>query len=356
MRQDICELVSKNSSLNEILYTQPYIIAEIGVNHEGCLDLAKRQINEAAEGGADAVKFQTYKAETIACVDSPSYWDTNKEKTKSQYELFKKYDKFWKNEFEILSEYACEAGVDFLSTPFDDESATFLAELMPAYKISSSDLNNLPFIDIICSHHKPIILSTGAAYIWEISQTVEFIKNRDIDVALLHCVLNYPTMDENANLGAIQNIARHFPGHTVGYSDHTLPKQMETMKTAYLLGAKILEKHFTHDKTLPGNDHYHAMDKKDLVTLRENIQHSIDLIGSGIKTPDQHELSARTFARRSLVSSIDIPVGTILTRDMITYKRPGTGIDPRMIDKLIGRRATVSIRADQQIQWENTEL
>ena len=128
------------------------------------------------------------------------------------------------------------------------------------------------------------------------------------------------------------------------------------MKTAYLLGAKILEKHFTHDKTLPGNDHYHAMDKKDLVTLRENIQHSIDLIGSGIKTPDQHELSARTFARRSLVSSIDIAVGTILTRDMITYKRPGTGIDPRMIDKLIGRRATVSIRADQQIQWENTEL
>ena len=152
-----------------------------------------------------------------------------------------------------------------------------------------------------------------------------------------------------------KRLQEHFPGYTVGYSDHTLPKQMETMETAYLLGAKILEKHFTHDNTLPGNDHYHAMDKYDLVKLRDNIQKLVELIGYGSKTPDQHETSARTFARRSLVSSVDISVGTVLTRDMITYKRPGTGIDPRMIDKLIGRKVTEYINADQQIKWESTE-
>jgi sialic acid synthase SpsE len=146
----------------------PYIIAEAGVNHEGSMDLAKRLIDEAAEGGAQAIKFQTYKAETIASKDSPYYWDINKEPTRSQFELFKKYDKFWKGEYEVLKKHCDTAGIEFMSTPFDVESANFLNDLMPVFKISSSDITNLPFIEHQCKFGKPIILSTGASYLWEV--------------------------------------------------------------------------------------------------------------------------------------------------------------------------------------------
>ncbi|MCX7729346.1 MAG: N-acetylneuraminate synthase family protein, partial [Bacteroidia bacterium] len=151
---------------NEI--QKPFIIAEAGVNHEGSMELAKRLINEAAEGGADAIKFQSYKAETLASKNSPYYWDISKEPTRSQYELFKKYDKFWKKEYEELKKYCDQIGIEFMSTPFDIESANFLNELMDVYKISSSDITNLPFIEYQCRFGKPIILSTGASYLWEI--------------------------------------------------------------------------------------------------------------------------------------------------------------------------------------------
>ncbi|MFK7905277.1 MAG: N-acetylneuraminate synthase family protein, partial [Chitinophagales bacterium] len=155
---------------------RPYIIAEAGVNHEGSMELAKRLIDEALEGGSNAIKFQTYKAATLASKDSPSYWDTTKEATRSQYELFKKYDKFWKKEYEELKVYCDKAGIEFMSTPFDVESATFLNDLMPVFKISSSDITNLPFIDYMCRFDKPILLSTGASYLWEVQQAVELIE------------------------------------------------------------------------------------------------------------------------------------------------------------------------------------
>ena len=170
---------------------RPYIIAEAGVNHEGSLDLAKRLIDEASEGGAQAIKFQTYKAHTIASKESPSYWDTTKESTRSQFELFKKYDSFWKKEYVALKEYCDSAGIEFLSTPFDTDSATFLNELMEVYKISSSDITNLPFIEFICQFEKPIILSTGASYLWEIQEAVETISKYDLPICLMHCILNY---------------------------------------------------------------------------------------------------------------------------------------------------------------------
>ena len=154
----------------------PYIIAEAGVNHEGDMELAKRLIDEAKEGGADAIKFQTYKAETIASRDSPSYWDLTKEPTDSQFKLFKKYDKFWKKEYETLKLHCDQVGIEFLSTPFDVESARFLNDLMKVFKISSSDLNNKPFIEFLCGFGKPILLSTGAAYLWEIEQAVGWIE------------------------------------------------------------------------------------------------------------------------------------------------------------------------------------
>ena len=329
----------------------PYIIAEAGVNHEGSMELAKRLIDEAKEGGADAIKFQTYKAETIASKDSPSYWDLTKEPTDSQYRLFKKYDKFWKTEFEALARHCGDVGIEFMSTPFDVESANFLNDLMEVFKISSSDLNNKPFIDILCGYGKPIILSTGASWMWEVEQTVGWIQAHGNPLALLHCVLNYPTADENANLAMIPELARKFPEYLVGYSDHTLPKDMKTLEVATLLGARIIEKHFTHDKTLPGNDHYHAMDKEDLKRFHARMDILFELLGDSRKRPIESEGPARANARRSLVAARNIPVGKVIEATDITWKRPGLGIDPRSFDRLIGRIAAQQISEDTVFQW-----
>jgi len=330
---------------------RPYIIAEAGVNHEGDMNLARRLIEEAREGGADAIKFQTYKAETIASKDSPSYWDLSKEPTDSQYQLFKKYDKFWKSEFEALKRYCDDVGIEFMSTPFDTESASFLNELMDVFKISSSDLNNKPFIDILCTFGKPIVLSTGAAYMWEVHQAVEWIEAHGNPYALLHCVLNYPTDDANANLAMILDLRRAFPRIPIGYSDHTLPKDMQTLEAATLLGARILEKHFTHDKTLPGNDHYHAMDKTDLKRFRERLNTVFTLLGDQHKHPLPSEAISRANARRSLVAVRAIPVGTSIAPSDLTWKRPGRGIDPRDYDRLLGRLARQDIAEDTVLQW-----
>jgi sialic acid synthase SpsE len=268
------------NNYNPNILVKPYIIAEAGVNHEGSMELAKRLIDEAAEGGAHAIKFQTYKAETIASKDSPYYWDITKEPTRRQFELFKKYDSFWKNEYEKLKLHCDAAGIEFMSTPFDVESAKFLNDLMPVFKISSSDITNLPFIEYQCSFGKPIILSTGASYLWEVQQAIETIEKYGNKLCLMHCVLNYPTMDENANLGMIKDLIKHFPQVVPGYSDHTLPNKMDICKTATLLGAAVIEKHFTHDKTLPGNDHYHAMDKEDLKHFHKIMDESFLALGS----------------------------------------------------------------------------
>lgn len=330
---------------------KPYIIAEAGVNHEGSMELAKRLIDEAAEGGADAIKFQTYKAETIASKDSPYYWDLNSEPTESQFELFKKYDSFWKNEYEQLAVYCQKAGIEFMSTPFDVESAHFLNDMMPAFKVSSSDLTNLPFIEIMCGFNKPMILSTGASYLWEIQQAVEVIEKHGNPLCLMHCVLNYPTMDENAHLGMIQDLIRHFPSHVPGYSDHTLPKDMASLHIATLLGATVLEKHFTHDKTLPGNDHYHAMDMADLKGFNTHMERTIELLGSFEVSALPGEEKARQNARRSLVAAKDIPAGKVIDKEDLTWKRPAKGISPRHYEEVLGKKATRQIAEDEILMW-----
>ena len=228
----------------------PYMIAEAGVNHEGSMEIAKRLVREAKEGGANAIKFQSYKAESLASKDSPAYWDTTKEPTQSQYELFKKHDSFWKAEMQELKNYCDEVGIEFLSTPFDIESATFLNDMMDVFKISSSDITNKPFIEFMCGFGKPILLSTGASSLEEVKDAVGWIKAFDLPLSLMHCVLNYPTPDKNANLGMILGLKEAFPDLVIGYSDHTLPKNMKVCEVASLLGSKIIEKHFTHDKTL----------------------------------------------------------------------------------------------------------
>lgn len=330
---------------------QPYIIAEVGVNHEGSMELAKRLVNEAKEGGADAVKFQSYKAETLASKDSPSYWDTNEEPTTSQYKLFKKHDSFWKDEMQELKDYCDEVGIEFMSTPFDIESADFLNTMMDVYKISSSDLTNKPFIEYLCKFNKPIILSTGASDLFEIQESVSWIEKNGNPLALLHCVLNYPTPDKNANLGMILDLKAKFPNKIIGYSDHTLPKDMKVCEMATMLGSVIIEKHFTHDKTLPGNDHYHAMDKEDLKLFRNNLKRTFEILGSFKVEALDDETPARNNARRSLVALRDIPKGKLIEKEDLTFKRPAHGISPKFIDEVVGKVASVDIKDDDVMRW-----
>lgn len=330
----------------------PYVIAEAGVNHEGDMSLARRLIDEAAEAGANAIKFQTYKAGMLASKNSPSYWDTTKEPTKSQFELFSKYDKFWKPEFEELKKQCDIVDIEFMSTPFDLESACFLSDLVDVFKISSSDITNKPFIKTIAGYGKPIILSTGASSNDEISEALEWIGLGKIPVALLHCVLNYPTLDGDSHLGMILGLRKQFPNVIVGYSDHTMPGNMKNLEIATLLGAQIIEKHFTHDKSLPGNDHYHAMDKNDLRAFFTRIEGVQAIIGQQEKEILDIEQSARLNARRSLVARRQITQGSAVSEADLTWKRPAHGVSPKYFDEVVGRIAAVTIEEDDIITWD----
>ena len=340
------------NTYDPLIINRPYVIAEAGVNHEGDFELAKRLINEAAEGGAHAIKFQTYKAETLASKDSPYYWDLNKEPTESQFELFKKYDKFGKKEYELLKSECDKAGIEFMSTPFDTVSADLLNDLMSVYKISSSDITNIPFIEYMCRFGKPILLSTGASDTDEIKKAVDVINRHGNKLCLLHCVLNYPTLDENANLGMILDQKKIFPDAVPGYSDHTLPGNMDVLKTAVLLGAAVIEKHFTFDKTLPGNDHYHAMDKEDLKNFFREMERVFLITGDFKKKALGSEDAAIKNARRSLVSSKKINGGEVISESHLTWKRPAAGISPSEINKLIGKIAAEEIEEDTVLKWE----
>ena len=336
------------------------LIAEIGVNYYDIakvrgisdMDAAKLMIKEAKDAGIHAVKFQTYKASTLAAKASPYYWDITEEPTRSQYELFTKFDSFGCGQYTELKEYCDSIGIEFLSTAFDTESADYLDGLMNVYKISSSDLSNTPFIEYQAKKNKPIIMSVGASNYDEILRAVEAIrKHNDKPLALLHCVLEYPTPLEHANLLKIRTLAELFPDVYIGYSDHTKPTpECDVIKTAYNLGAVLVEKHFTLDKTLKGNDHYHAMDPEDAKNILAGIERMDMLRGSGELMCLESESAARANARRSLVSSGYIKKGSVITAEMLTFKRPGTGISPDAIGSVIGKTAAVDIEDDTIIQ------
>jgi len=341
------------------------IIAEAGVNYYDVasklkiepMEAAIMMVKEASLAGADAIKFQTYKAEKISIRNSPAYWDTTKESTKTQFELFKKFDGFGEDEYRELSMEARRCGVIFLSTPFDFESADFLSDMMPAYKISSSDLNNTPFLKHIATKGKPIILSTGASTQEEVRIALSSITEEGLgDVILLHCVLNYPTAIENSNLLMMNGLRKAFPGLWTGISDHTVPdSHMALLTAAAGMGAKVIEKHFTLDKGLPGNDHYHSMDVGDLMVLRSNVEIVSKALGSEIKAPLGSEEPARMYARRSIVTIQAISKGTIIDRGMLDFKRPGTGIPPGRLGDILGKRAKRNIGEDVQISIDDIE-
>ena len=335
----------------------PYIIAEIGVNHEGSMDTAKRLINLAKEGGAHGAKFQSYKAETLASRLSPAYWDTSKEKTPSQFELFKKYDSFEEKDYQKLAKHCQSVGIDFLSTPFDLKAVDYLEALVPFYKIASADITCTPLLRKIASKKKPVLLSTGCANLFEIEEALQTLKEHgSTEIVLLHCILNYPCEDKNANLGMIRGLQRAFLEYPVGYSDHTLPDEsMFVLSMAIAMGACVIEKHFTHDKSLPGNDHYHAMDVKDLKNLVENIKRFKELYGREKKEAIPTENPARKQARRSIVLGTSLKQGATIREQDITFKRPAHGISPLFWDQVIGKRMLCDLEEDHLLQWRHLE-
>lgn len=341
---------------------KPYIIAEMGVNfydtakvlNVSPLDAAKKYIDAAVDVGIDCAKFQSYKANTIASKNSPAYWDTTKEPTKTQYELFLKHDHFGKIEYQELCDYAHKKGIDFTSTPFDYESVEYLENMVDFYKISSSDLTNLPFVRYIGSKGKPVYMSVGAAYISEIDVALRELKKSGCEeIVLLHCVLSYPTIPNDANLRIIETLKKTFPDVRVGFSDHVAPDDtMMTLATAYLLGAEVIEKHFTLDKTLPGNDHYHAGEPDDFKKAIENFKKINSVLGSSEKTVLACEKIPRREARRSLVLTRDMKAGQIIEEKDLLAKRPGTGISPQYMDIIVGRTVVRDLEEDTVLTWD----
>jgi len=341
---------------------KPYVIAEMGVNFYDTakilnispLEAAKMYIDEAAKVGVDCAKFQSYKAGTIVSKNSPAYWDTTKEPTKTQYELFLKHDAFGEKEYRELCDYTHSKGLEFTSTPFDYASADYLESMVDFYKISSSDLSNLPFIRHIAKKGKPVYMSVGAAYISEVDEAVRILMEEGCsDIVLFHCVLSYPTEPKNANLSVIETLKRTFPGVRVGFSDHVAPDEtMMTLAVAYMLGAEVIEKHFTLDKSLPGNDHYHAGDPDDFAKAIRNFKWIDNVLGSPEKVVLECEKTPRREARRSLVLTRDMNAGEIIASGDLMPKRPGTGISPKYADIVIGRAVKCDLNEDTILTWE----
>lgn len=339
-----------------------YLIAEMGVNFYDTakqlnitpLEAAKLYIDKAAEAGIDCAKFQSYKANTIVSKNSPAYWDTTKEATKTQYELFQKFDSFGESEYKELCDYTHSKGMDFTSTPFDYASADYLYDMVDFYKISSSDLSNIPFIKHIAAKGKPMVVSVGAAYLSEVDEAIHAMKEvGNNDICILHCVLSYPTDPKNANLKIIKTLKEVFPDVKVGFSDHVAPDPtMMTLATAYLLGSEVIEKHFTLDKTLTGNDHYHSGDPEDFKKARANFEMIDKVLGQPEKTVLECEIVPRREARRSLVLTRSMKAGEKITENDIMPKRPGTGISPKYTDIVLGREVKRDLEEDTILTWD----
>ncbi len=334
----------------------PYIIAEIGVNHEGSLEAAMELVRMAHEGGADAAKFQTYRADLIAMKNSPAYWDQSEEVTDSQHTLFSKFRSFTIDDYRALAGYCSELGITFCSTPFDLEAVDMLDPMVSFFKVASADITNTPLLRKVASKGKPVVLSTGASSLQEVKAAVTCLESAGArDIVILHCVLNYPTLDNHAHLRMLMGLREAFPGHLLGYSDHTKPSHdLDTLAVAYALGAVVLEKHFTLNKSLPGNDHYHSMDREDLRRGRRRLAQIHALLGTDtVKKPLPSEDSARVYARRSLVLARRVRKGATIGEDDLICLRPGTGIGPQHWDRVIGAVAARDLRPHELLKWDD---
>lgn len=323
-----------------------FIIAEAGVNHNGDLAMAKRLVDVAADAGADAVKFQTFKAERVVTAAAPKadYQQATTNPAESQYDMVRRLELSEAMHRE-LSAHCQQRGILFMSTPFDAESADFLDAMgVPLFKIPSGEINNLPFLAHVARKGKLMIVSSGMAHLGEVETAVQTIEQSgNPPLVLLHCVSNYPADPATVNLRAMQTMATAF-GVPAGYSDHTLG--IEVALAAVALGARVVEKHFTLDKTLPGPDHKASLEPHELTAMVRGIRVVESALGDGRKRPAASEASTAAVARKSLVAACDMMAGTLLTEEMIAIKRPGTGLPPAMLPYLVGRTTRVAISAD----------
>ena len=325
-----------------------FVVAEIGFNHNGDVELAKRMIESAAESGADAVKLQTFVAsEMISNTlmgDDPDH-PGNKIPF---YEFFQRYE-LSREDYKTLMTHAQALNIPLFSTPFDGASLDMLVELgVPTLKIASPDLTYTPFLERVAETGLPVVLSTGMASEEEIAQALQSLRKAK-SVILLHCVSNYPSQYEEMNLACMASLRKRFK-FPVGLSDHTLDNMSALVAAS--LGAVMIEKHFTLDRKMPGVDQSISMQPEDLRELKSDILNVTKILGDNEKIIQKSEISVKQSARRSLVARVDIPLGTPLQSDMLACKRPGTGISPGELDRVLGKLAKVALSAEQVITWE----
>ncbi len=329
-----------------------YIIAEAGVNHNGDLALAHRLVEAAAHAGANAVKFQTFKAERLVTPQAAkaAYQKETTGIGESQLEMIERLEL----PFEAFRELEADCqrrGILFLSTPFDEESADFLEQLrVVAFKVGSGEITNLPFLAHLARKGRPLIVSTGMATLGEVETAIHTIRTAgNPPLALLHCVSNYPAEPADANLRAMHTLSAAF-GTPVGFSDHTLG--LTVPLAAVALGACIIEKHFTLDRTMPGPDHRASLEPAQLQALVRGIREVQAALGHGRKEPALGEASTAVAARKSLVAASEIPAGTVLTEAHIDIRRPGNGLPPAWRPMLVGRTTRVAIAAGALFTWD----
>jgi len=326
------------------------IIAEAGVNHNGDVKLAKKLIDVAKNAGVDVVKFQTFKAECLVSnsAQKADYQKQATDKFESQLEMLKKLELAF-DDFKELKKYCEEKELLFLSTPFDLESIDFLESLeMPLYKVPSGEITNLPYLVKIASTGKPVIMSTGMSDMEEVGSALEVLRNNGAGtITLLHCNTQYPTPFKDANIKAMLTLKERF-GLAVGYSDHTLG--IEAPIAAVALGATVIEKHFTLDKSMAGPDHKASLDPQELKAMVTAIRNIEVALGDGIKQPSDSETPNKAVARKSIVAKCTIVKGELFTEDNLTVKRPGNGISPMKWFEVLGKSAAHDFCEDELIR------
>lgn len=323
-----------------------YIIAEIGCNHNGSLDIATKLIDKAVESGVDCVKFQTFKADALISkhAEKAEYQKKTTDATESQLDMTRKLEMPYEHH-QFLIDYCKNQKVDFISAPFDFGSIDFLAQLnVDKIKVPSGEITNLPYLRKINALRKPVILSTGMATLDEVKSALEILK--DCSISLLHCTTEYPCPYEGVNLNAMLTLKEKF-GLPVGYSDHT--KGIEVPIAAVAMGAEIIEKHFTLDKNMPGPDHKASLEPEELKAMVSAIRHVDVALGDGKKEPAECEKKNIAIARKSLVAKKDIKKGEMFTEENLTVKRPGNGISPMKWDEYLGKFAEKDYKEDDLI-------
>jgi len=330
-----------------------YTIAEAGANHDGNVNKALKLIDAAVKGKASSVKFQTYKASKLVTRNAPKYWDDgNPDET--QFDVFQKLDSLSNDDWKYVFEYANEKKITCFSTPFDKDSVDLLYSLdVPAFKIASADITNIPLIEYIAKKDLPIFISTGMASEQETSDAIDVINDKgNHDIIILHCITSYPTNPEDANLEMIRTLQNNFPKNIIGFSDHTLGIDIAIFSTFY--GAKVIEKHFTFDNDLKTSpDHRLSLTPIEFEKMVKQIALTRISRGSPNRTSFSSEMDAVKFARRSIVSNFEIKENTVITENLLDIKRPGTGIAPKYLNKIIGMKTIRDIPEDTPLQWED---